>query len=76
MDGIVCTALGSGGDRFKYTGREYESVTGLSYHRARYDDAAISRWYDEDPIGFAAGPWSVPESRPHRPSLQDRTHFG
>lgn len=74
MDGIVCTALGSGGDRFKYTGREYESVTGLSYHRARYDDAAISRWYEESasPPGLGV----PPDPRPQRPSLRDRTHFG
>jgi RHS repeat-associated protein len=43
------------GDRFKFTGREQDAVTGLQYNRARYYDAAIGRWTQEDPIGFAAG---------------------
>ncbi|WP_182830416.1 RHS repeat-associated core domain-containing protein, partial [Tautonia rosea] len=41
------------GDRFKFTGREQDAVTGLQYNRARYYDAAIGRWTQEDPIGFA-----------------------
>jgi RHS repeat-associated protein len=41
--------------RFLYTGREFDRETGLQYNRARYYDAAISRWLSEDPIGFAAG---------------------
>jgi RHS repeat-associated protein len=43
------------GDRFKYTGRETDAVTGLQSNRARYYDAVIGRWTQEDPIGFAAG---------------------
>jgi RHS repeat-associated protein len=43
------------GDRFKFTGRELDAVTGLQSNRARYYDAAIGRWTQEDPIGFAAG---------------------
>ncbi|SIO13416.1 RHS repeat-associated core domain-containing protein [Singulisphaera sp. GP187] len=45
----------SAGDRFKFTGRELDTATGLQYHRARYYDAALGRWTQEDPIGFAAG---------------------
>ncbi|WP_074307246.1 RHS repeat-associated core domain-containing protein [Singulisphaera sp. GP187] len=45
----------SAGDRFKFTGRELDAATGLQYHRARYYDAALGRWTQEDPIGFAAG---------------------
>lgn len=45
----------SNGDRFKFTGRELDAGTGLQYNRARYYDAAIGRWTQEDPIGFEAG---------------------
>ena len=38
--------------RYKYTGREFDSETGLQYNRARYYDAAIGRFLSEDPIGF------------------------
>ncbi len=40
------------GDRYKYTGREFDSETGLQYNRARYYTAAIGRWTSQDPIGF------------------------
>jgi RHS repeat-associated protein len=40
----------SAGDRFKFTGRELDTETGLQYHRARYYDAALGRWTQEDPI--------------------------
>jgi RHS repeat-associated protein len=33
----------------------HDAGTGLRYHRARYFDAAIDRWTQQDPIGFAAG---------------------
>jgi RHS repeat-associated protein len=40
------------GDRFKYTGREYDAATGLYYYRARYYDPATGRFLSQDPIGF------------------------
>ena len=43
------------GDRFKFTGREYDSETGLYYYRARYYDPATGRFVSEDPIDFSAG---------------------
>jgi RHS repeat-associated protein len=43
------------GDRFKFTGREYDSETGLYYYRARYYDPAIARFLSQDPLGFNAG---------------------
>ncbi len=52
---VVSESSPANGDRFKFTGREYDPVTGLQYNRARYYDAAIGRWTQEDPIGFAAG---------------------
>jgi RHS repeat-associated protein len=41
--------------RFGYTGREFDTETGLYYYRARYYDAAIGRFISEDPMGFGAG---------------------
>jgi RHS repeat-associated protein len=40
------------GDRYKYTGRELDSETGLQYNRARYYDATKGRWTSQDPLGF------------------------
>lgn len=34
---------------FQYTGRDYDSETGLRYYRARYYDPAIGRFISEDP---------------------------
>jgi RHS repeat-associated protein len=41
--------------RYKYTGREFDSETGVQYNRARYYDAETGRFLSEDPIGFAGG---------------------
>jgi len=38
-----------------FTGREFDSETGLMYYRARYYDPVIGRFLSEDPIGFAGG---------------------
>ncbi len=40
---------------FRYTGREYDSETGLYYYRARYYDPSTGRFLSEDPISFAGG---------------------
>lgn len=45
----------SNGDRFKFTGREYDAETGLLYYRARYYDVVIGRFVSQDPKSFAAG---------------------
>jgi len=42
------------GDRYKFTGREYDSITGLYYNRARYYDPRTGSWTSQDPLGFAA----------------------
>ena len=48
--GKQTSTTGSGGDRFGYTGREYDQVAGLQYNRARYYDATMGRWTQLDPI--------------------------
>jgi len=40
---------------FTYTGREFDSETGLYFYRARYYDPSLGRFLQEDPIGFQGG---------------------
>ncbi len=44
---------------YAYTGREYDSETGLYYYRARYYDPEAGRFVSKDPIGFAGGDVNV-----------------
>jgi RHS repeat-associated protein len=41
--------------RYRWTGRELDAETGLYFFRARYYDPVVSRFTQEDPIGFAGG---------------------
>lgn len=41
--------------RYQFTGREFDSFTGLHYYRARFYDANLGRFISEDPIGLASG---------------------
>lgn len=50
--GIATTSLST---RYQFTGREYDSFTGLQYSRARWYDAKTGRFISEDPIGFRGG---------------------
>lgn len=42
------------GDRFRFTGREFDVATGLYYYRARFYDPALGRFISQDPLGFQA----------------------
>ncbi|MEK6282273.1 MAG: RHS repeat-associated core domain-containing protein [Acidobacteriota bacterium] len=46
---------GSTPTRYTYTGREFDSDTGLMYYRARWYDAHQGRFLSEDPIEFEGG---------------------
>jgi len=48
------TSTGSN-SRYQYTGREFDSTTGLHYYRARFYDAGFGKFVSEDPIGFKGG---------------------
>ncbi len=48
-------ATGSITQPFTYTGREYDSETGMYFYRARYYDPKVGRFVTKDPIGFAGG---------------------
>jgi RHS repeat-associated protein len=41
--------------RYLFTGREFESLSGLYYYRARFYDPTVGRFLSEDPLGFGAG---------------------
>ncbi len=47
------------GDRFKFTGREYDDLTALYDYRARWYDANTGKFLSEDPLGFAAGDYNL-----------------
>jgi len=53
--GIISESNPQLGDRFKYTGREWDSVSGLYNYRARYYMPELGIFMSEDPIGFCAG---------------------
>jgi RHS repeat-associated protein len=50
--GSVTSTIPNGTDdsRYRYTGREWESETGLHYYRARYYDAQVGRFIGQDPV--------------------------
>jgi RHS repeat-associated protein len=39
---------------FQYTGREFDSETGLYFYRARYSDPSTGRFLSEDPLSFGS----------------------
>ena len=43
------------GNRYMFTGREYDAETGLYYYRARYYSPEIGRFLQVDPVGYSAG---------------------
>ncbi|QDV43583.1 tRNA(Glu)-specific nuclease WapA precursor [Stieleria neptunia] len=47
------------GNRYTYTGREYDDVLDLYHYRARMYDSIAGRFLSRDPIGFEGGQWSL-----------------
>jgi RHS repeat-associated protein len=47
---------GFGTSGYAYTGREWDSETGIYYYRARYYEPKLGRFISEDPIGLGDGP--------------------
>lgn len=43
------------GDRYGWTGREFDTETGLQYNRSRWYDLSTGRLISQDPLGFDAG---------------------
>ena len=53
--GNLVATSGSIVNNFRYTGREFDSETGVYYYRARYYDPNVGRFLSEDPLHFVAG---------------------
>ena len=53
--GNLTASTGTITNPFQYTGREFDSETGLYYYRARYYDPASGRFVSEDPVRFKGG---------------------
>lgn len=53
--GGLAASTGTLTNPFRYTGREFDSETGIYQYRARYYDTSIGRFISQDPIGFRGG---------------------
>jgi RHS repeat-associated protein len=53
--GITSESSPTFGDRYKWTGRELDSASGLQLNGWRYYDPKIGRWTSDDPLGFGGG---------------------
>ena len=53
--GTILEAPGTLEQPYTYTGREFDSESGLYYFRARYYDSASGRFLQKDAAGFAGG---------------------
>ena len=53
--GKLTASTGSITNPFQYTGREFDSETGLFFNRARYLDPSSGRFLSEDPLQFDGG---------------------
>lgn len=53
--GNILESPGTMEQPYTYTGREFDSGSGLFYYRARYYDPSTGRFLQEDPIGIRGG---------------------
>lgn len=51
--GKITNSQGSVSNPFRYTGRDFDSESGLYYYRARYYDPTNGRFVSEDPLTFS-----------------------
>ena len=66
---VVCESAPTLGDRFLFTGREFDAETGLYYLRARYYAPGIGKFINEDPIGFSSGEWNLAKYARNAPTI-------
>jgi len=73
---VLAESNPAAGDRFRFTGREFDAATGQYYYRARYYNAAIGRFTSEDPLGLSAGDKNLYRYVLNRPTVNiDPTGF-
>ena len=53
--------LSAVGNRYSYTGREWDETLALYHYRARIYDSVAGRFVSRDPIGFEGSPWNLYE---------------
>jgi|SRR5215469_1788202 len=53
--GNLTASSGSITNPFRFTGREFDSETGMYFYRSRYFDTNTGRFISEDPISFTGG---------------------
>jgi RHS repeat-associated protein len=73
--GNVLGQTGTPQSDLRYTGRNFDSDSGLYYYRARYYDPEIGRFISEDPKGFDAGINFYAYANNNPLSLNDPTGF-
>ena len=71
--GKLTNSSGSLTNPFRYTGREFDTETGLYYYRARYYDPSGGRFINEDPLEFDGGVNFYAYVRNEAPNLTDPT---
>lgn len=71
--GNTTNSSGSLTNFLQYTGREFDSETGLYYYRARYYDATVGRFLSEDPIRLRGGKNFYRYVHNSTPNLSDPT---
>ena len=54
------------GNRYTFTGREWDDELSLYHYRARMYDPVCGRFLERDPIGFAGSPFDLYEYVPFR----------
>ncbi|WP_217385551.1 Ig-like domain-containing protein [Dolichospermum sp. UHCC 0259] len=55
--------------RYLFTGREFDSETGLYYYRARYYDQTTGRFLSEDPLGSRSGDTNIYAALSNAPTI-------
>ena len=53
--GNLTASSGPVTNRFRFTGREFDTESGLEYYRARYYDSNAGRFLTEDPVRYKGG---------------------
>jgi RHS repeat-associated protein len=68
---ITSESASSWGGRYKWTGREFDTTTGLQYNRARYYNPKTGQWTSQDPMGFNAGDSNLYRYVSNRPCVNE-----